>query len=337
MDNTNEKPTYWIYVREIIDNVLSDDPDALTAISCNIKDSQHLPFSQQHAAVAAIFDALSNVGDIEDLALQLGTCVPLSAYSNMIMGFRIAPICKDAISMLVKYHDLSRIPLVHYDLDLNKNAISINFKAPMTPRAEALFCAAAAIHFNAELSKMTGSKRNLTSIGLRDHPTFFNKLYLKHVGILPHYDTGNNTIVISNAAMNSPIPDADPETFKQLIHEHNDRLNHLSLGNENSTEARIREIITINIEHPPGLSRLEELLNIPQRQIRSSLARAKTSYRSILSECRLAYVSKLLKETSLPISTIAYQIGYADVASFNHSFKRWTGMSPRQYQQELRG
>jgi AraC-like DNA-binding protein len=337
MENTNEKPTYWIYIREILSNFLSNDPDTLAAISRDIKDAQRLPLAQQHVSVAAIFDALSTVEDIEDLALQLGTRVPLSAYSNMTLGAKIAPIFKDAISMLVKHHDLSRIPLVHYGLDLEKNAISISFKAPITPRAEALFCAAAAIHFNKELSKLTGSKSNLTSIELRDHPTSFNKLYLKHTGVLPHYDTGTNTIVISKTAMNSPNPDADPETFKQLMREHNDRLNHLSPGNENGAEARIREIITINIESPPDLSNLAELLNMSKRQLRSSLARRKTSYRSILSECRLAYVSKLLEETSLPISTIAYRLGYADVASFNHSFKRWTGMSPRQYQQELRG
>jgi Response regulator containing CheY-like receiver domain and AraC-type DNA-binding domain len=37
-----------------------------------------------------------------------------------------------------------------------------------------------------------------------------------------------------------------------------------------------------------------------------------------------------LRDTDLPISQIAWLLGYSEVSAFTHAFKRWTGMTPRQ-------
>ncbi|MDJ0860288.1 MAG: AraC family transcriptional regulator [Dinoroseobacter sp.] len=35
-----------------------------------------------------------------------------------------------------------------------------------------------------------------------------------------------------------------------------------------------------------------------------------------------------LTDSALSLSEIAYLLGYAEVSSFNHAFKRWTGATP---------
>jgi AraC-like DNA-binding protein len=37
-----------------------------------------------------------------------------------------------------------------------------------------------------------------------------------------------------------------------------------------------------------------------------------------------------LMEADLPITTIAWLLGYQEVSAFTHAFKRWTGKTPKQ-------
>jgi AraC-like DNA-binding protein len=37
-----------------------------------------------------------------------------------------------------------------------------------------------------------------------------------------------------------------------------------------------------------------------------------------------------LRDGDLPISQIAWLLGYREVSAFTHAFKRWTGTAPRQ-------
>lgn len=50
-----------------------------------------------------------------------------------------------------------------------------------------------------------------------------------------------------------------------------------------------------------------------------------------LNNHRIAYASKLLRETNLTIIEIAYESGYHNLSNFNRQFKRLKKMSPREY------
>ena len=39
----------------------------------------------------------------------------------------------------------------------------------------------------------------------------------------------------------------------------------------------------------------------------------------------------LLENPSLGIAQIAYCLGYSEVSTFNHAFRRWVGQPPRDY------
>jgi AraC-like DNA-binding protein len=44
--------------------------------------------------------------------------------------------------------------------------------------------------------------------------------------------------------------------------------------------------------------------------------------------CDLA--KRYLREDDMPISKIAWLLGYQDAGGFTHAFKRWTGKTPRE-------
>lgn len=51
---------------------------------------------------------------------------------------------------------------------------------------------------------------------------------------------------------------------------------------------------------------------------------------------RLRRALRLLLDTELPVTRIAYDAGFADLSNFNHTFRRAIGCSPRAYRRGLR-
>jgi AraC-like DNA-binding protein len=55
------------------------------------------------------------------------------------------------------------------------------------------------------------------------------------------------------------------------------------------------------------------------------------AFSEILDETRAALAKRYLAERDLPVSEIAWLLGYSELSSFTHAFKRWTKMTPRQF------
>lgn len=57
-----------------------------------------------------------------------------------------------------------------------------------------------------------------------------------------------------------------------------------------------------------------------------------TSYRDILETTRRGLAEKYLRDGDYSQAEIAYMVGFSDQSNFARAFKRWTGMSPGQFQ-----
>jgi AraC-like DNA-binding protein len=72
-------------------------------------------------------------------------------------------------------------------------------------------------------------------------------------------------------------------------------------------------------------------LAISTRTLSRKLRDENVAFAEILEETRAALAKRYLAERDLPVSEIAWLLGYGEVSSFTHAFKRWTGMTPRQF------
>jgi AraC-like DNA-binding protein len=57
-----------------------------------------------------------------------------------------------------------------------------------------------------------------------------------------------------------------------------------------------------------------------------------TSYRDILETTRRSLAEKYLRDGDYTQAEIAYMVGFSDQSNFARAFKRWTGMSPGEFQ-----
>ena len=64
------------------------------------------------------------------------------------------------------------------------------------------------------------------------------------------------------------------------------------------------------------------------------LAEEGTSFKELLNEARVTLGRNYVEEGRLSVTEIAFVLGFADTSTFSRAFKRWTGMSPREYAQK---
>jgi AraC-like DNA-binding protein len=72
-------------------------------------------------------------------------------------------------------------------------------------------------------------------------------------------------------------------------------------------------------------------LAMSSRTFSRKLGEEGTSFAETLDELRAALAKRYLHDEALPISEIAWLLGYREVSSLTHAFQRWTGMTPRRF------
>jgi len=86
---------------------------------------------------------------------------------------------------------------------------------------------------------------------------------------------------------------------------------------------------------PHGTATAPEIarrLGLSHRTLARRLADEELSFTQIAHELKLDLAKRYLRD-DLPVSRIAWLLGYHEVSAFTHAFKRWTGKSPRQWTQ----
>ena len=74
-----------------------------------------------------------------------------------------------------------------------------------------------------------------------------------------------------------------------------------------------------------------KLLGLASRTLQRQLAEENLTYRDIVQQMRMERAVDLLRESFETITSIAYSLGYSDVASFTRAFRQWTGLPPSHY------
>src|SRR5262252_5240299 len=76
-------------------------------------------------------------------------------------------------------------------------------------------------------------------------------------------------------------------------------------------------------------------LGMSQRTLARHLASEGLTFVGMLKELRMDLAKRDLADRDLSIGQIAWLLGYKDVTSFTHAFKRWTGDTPSAARQAM--
>ncbi len=137
-------------------------------------------------------------------------------------------------------------------------------------------------------------------------------------------------IIFPEAVKLMPIVSADPYLNELLTKYCDEALAHRK-SSSTSLRSRVENAIAQLLPH--GRARANEIarqLGMSHRSLVRRLALEGLTFSEVLDELRVDLAKSHLRAGKLPISQMAWLLGYREVSSFTHAFKRWTGMTPRQ-------
>ncbi|BFM15357.1 AraC family transcriptional regulator [Maricurvus nonylphenolicus] len=153
--------------------------------------------------------------------------------------------------------------------------------------------------------------------------------YSEAMGVPFRFNTEATRILLPKQFLLRPLAGTDP-----VVHQHMLRLCEKQLAETvptGSLEARVRGSISRRHYHNIVAEEIAAELGMSERSLRRQLSQADTSVKKILDAMREARARELLEVANLPVTTIAYDLGFSDPSNFARSFKRWVGMSPQEY------
>ena len=138
-------------------------------------------------------------------------------------------------------------------------------------------------------------------------------------------------VVFPEAVQTMSMVSADPHLNKLLVQFCEEALayrdhSHPSLPSD--LESEIARLL------PHGRATATEVahrLGMSHRTLARRLASEGRTFSAILDELRTDLAKSYLSEENLPISEIAWLLGYQEVSAFTHAFKRWTGATPSEF------
>jgi AraC-like DNA-binding protein len=94
--------------------------------------------------------------------------------------------------------------------------------------------------------------------------------------------------------------------------------------------SKVQEEVARLLPHGKAtISEVAHRLGMSSRTLSRRLSDESVSFAEVLDELRAALAKRYLSERELPVSEIAWLLGYREVSSLTHAFKRWTGMTPK--------
>ena len=101
-----------------------------------------------------------------------------------------------------------------------------------------------------------------------------------------------------------------------------------------NTRKKISTLIGHDFSRPiPTINAVAKSLNMSTATLQRHLQKENTSYRKIKDDCLHKAAQDYLRQGDLAIKDIAHLLGFSDNSSFYRAFKKWTGMTPKQFRQ----
>jgi AraC-like DNA-binding protein len=128
-----------------------------------------------------------------------------------------------------------------------------------------------------------------------------------------------------------PIVGADVHLNKLLLQYADEALGNRA-ARRDSIQSRVEDQIAQLLPHgKANASEIAHRLGMSRRTLARALAAEGAAFSIVLETLRQALAKRYLQEKELPVSEIAWLIGYREVSSFTHAFARWTGTTPRDF------
>jgi len=98
----------------------------------------------------------------------------------------------------------------------------------------------------------------------------------------------------------------------------------------------VREAIAQRLDDGrPSLCAVAGELHVSARTLQRRLSGAGWTYKQLVDDVRFAMARQRMAVPDAPLKAVAAELGFSEQASFTRAFRRWIGITPREYRRQL--
>jgi AraC-like DNA-binding protein len=146
------------------------------------------------------------------------------------------------------------------------------------------------------------------------------------------FDAPAGRISWDSQLMHAPLPSSN-EALLSLYEQECARLLADLQEEESIAEQTLRLLRKLEGQYPQ-MPQIAQMLNLSPRTYRRRLEAEDHAFQELLDQVRAEHASHYLRNTRLPLNSIAYIVGFNDASNFRRAYTRWTGRTPREIRNE---
>jgi AraC-like DNA-binding protein len=235
----------------------------------------------------------------------------------------------DALKRVARYSQTTNEALVVRYREGNRLIISLSYSGVPrhSDRHQIEFCMFAVLRI---CRVLTGQNLVPQHFGISHHRSGAASEMARFVGTAMEFGADNDEFALNANARELPLIHADPH-LNDLLLKYCEAALADRRGDTSQLRTRVENAISSLLPH--GRVLVEDVarsLGMSERTLARKLSDEGLNFTEILQQLRHDLAVRYLDDHKLHISKIAWLLGFNEVSSFTHTFKRWTGKTPSQ-------
>lgn len=149
--------------------------------------------------------------------------------------------------------------------------------------------------------------------------------YRRLFGMTPRFNAEQSCFVFPREWLSTPVVGADP-VLRRILEK--SVADFWALRQPTFTEQVERTLHADIMFGPVGIESVSRSLGLHPRTLKRRLQAEGQTFRSLVSKVRFDMASERIRATQMPITDIAFSLGYSDPSAFTNAFRRWAGRTP---------
>ncbi len=271
-------------------------------------------------------NALALTGD-PALGLKLGLRLNLSAHAILGQAFLTCRDLAQVMELFLKYYHLLA-PALELEFGVERDRCVLT---TVSDPGEIPVQFSYELVYGAVLNTLRGLL-NLPSLQLRVEMPYpeppHAAIYYQVFGEDVHFGCVQGRLSFPRALLGTSLPSSNP-ALRALYEQECERLLADLEGKDSVAEQTLSLLRKLEGQYPQ-MPQIAAMLNFSPRTYRRRLAEENSSFQDLLDRVRAEHATRYLRNTRLPLSSIAYLVGFNDASNFRRAYRKWTGQSPRE-------
>jgi len=265
------------------------------------------------------------------IGLVVGLKVRSTTFHALGFSWLVSRTLYESLERLCRYYKV--IATVPLELKLRKKRATCELEIAYTDARYP----APEVAFDSFLASIVALCRIATSLNF--HPLALElkredasraKDYLAAFDVTPVFGARRNALIFDRAELEAPLPGNNVELARatdQLLLDYVQALDPDTVGTQ-VQKFLLALLPTGEVSQQMIAEAMHMSLSTLQRQLKAE----DTNYRELHEATRRALAERYIRDGRHSLSQVAYMLGFSDQSNFTRAFKRWTGLTPKDFE-----